>query len=88
MRRFREKKLAERWDVSPRTLQQWRWQGRGPRFMKIGGAVIYRLDDVEAYERENLHQNTSGPLPSDVAGTAAVTMPATANPVSDKAAKG
>jgi len=27
-----QKELAERWRMSPRTLEQWRWQGRGPRF--------------------------------------------------------
>ncbi len=54
--------LAERWLISPRTLEQWRWQGRGPRYLKIGGRVIYRLADVQAYEAASLHANTVGPL--------------------------
>ena len=58
--------LAERWLVSPRTLEQWRWQGRGPRYLKIGGRVIYRLEDVEAFEASSIHQNTNGPLPADL----------------------
>lgn len=42
--------LAARWRISPRTLERWRWCGDGPRFVKIGGRVIYPLADVEAYE--------------------------------------
>jgi hypothetical protein len=54
--------LAERWLISPRTLEQWRWEGRGPRFLKIGGRVIYPLSEVEAYEAARIHANTFGPL--------------------------
>jgi Helix-turn-helix domain len=42
--------LAERWHVSPRTLEQWRWRGTGPRYLKLGGRVLYRLADIEAFE--------------------------------------
>jgi len=55
-------RLAARWRMSPRTLEQWRWQGRGPKYLKIGGRVIYRLADVEAFEATSLHANTTGPL--------------------------
>jgi hypothetical protein len=41
-----QKGLADRWLISPRTLEQWRWQGRGPRYLKIGGRVVYRLTDI------------------------------------------
>lgn len=54
--------LADRWQFSPRTLEQWRYRGVGPRFLKIGGRVRYRIDDVEAYEAEQVHANTSGPI--------------------------
>ena len=50
MQHFDQKRLANRWLISPRTLEQWRWQGRGPRYLKIGGRVVYRLSDVEAFE--------------------------------------
>lgn len=46
--------LARRWKVSPRTLERWRWLGRGPQYMKVGGQVRYRFTDVEAYEAEQL----------------------------------
>jgi len=51
--------LARRWHVSPRTLERWRWTGEGPAFFKIGGRVVYRLDDVEAYERARRFENTT-----------------------------
>ncbi len=57
-----QKHLAERWQISARTLEHWRWKGQGPRYLKIGGRVVYRLADVEAFETSNLHANTNGPL--------------------------
>lgn len=42
--------LARRWRLSPRTLERWRWLGQGPAFLKLGGRVAYRLEDVEAFE--------------------------------------
>ena len=62
MQHIDQKELAKRWLISPRTLGQWRWQGRGPRFLKIGGRVVYRLSDIEAFEAVNLHANTNGPV--------------------------
>lgn len=46
-----QSELAERWRISPRTLERWRWQKTGPAFTKLGGKVVYALSDVEAYER-------------------------------------
>lgn len=51
--------LARRWTVSPRTLERWRWLGQGPRYLKIGGRVVYRIDDVEAYEAQQLRTSTA-----------------------------
>jgi hypothetical protein len=42
--------LAARWRLSPRTLERWRWLKLGPAYIKAGGRVVYRLDDVLAYE--------------------------------------
>ena len=53
--------LAERWQMSPRTLEQWRWQGRGPRFLKLGGRIVYRIEDVERFESEQLRASTTSP---------------------------
>ena len=49
-------RLARRWNLSPRTLERWRWLNQGPRYLKIGGRVVYRLEDVEAFENEVAHQ--------------------------------
>ena len=51
--------LARRWHISPRTLERWRWTGEGPAYVKIGGRVIYRLDDVETHERERRFESTA-----------------------------
>ena len=66
MQHLDQKTVAERWLISPRTLEQWRWQGRGPRFLMLGGRVIYRLAAVEAYEADNLHFNTVGLIGSRI----------------------
>jgi hypothetical protein len=62
MQHLDQKALADRWLVSPRTLEQWRWQGKGPKFLKLGGRVVYREEDVTAFEAVNLHANTVGPI--------------------------
>jgi hypothetical protein len=46
--------LARRWRISPRTLERWRWTGQGPAYLKLGGSVAYRLEDVLAYESAQL----------------------------------
>ena len=51
-----QKELARRWTISHRTLERWRWTGKGPAFMKIGGRIIYRLEDVLAHEEAHLRQ--------------------------------
>ena len=57
-----QKDLAARWRMSPRPLEQWRRQGRGPLLLKIGGRVVYRVANVEAFEAACVHANTIGPL--------------------------
>jgi hypothetical protein len=42
--------LSRRWSISPRTLERWRWLKSGPQYLKIGGRVVYRLDDVVSFE--------------------------------------
>jgi hypothetical protein len=56
--------LARRWAISPRTLERWRWTGEGPRYIKLVGRIVYRLEDVEAFEKERLHNSTSQPVSS------------------------
>lgn len=51
--------LADRWDMSEATLERWRTMGIGPVFLKLQGRVLYRLEDVEAFESESLRKSTS-----------------------------
>jgi hypothetical protein len=51
--------LARRWKLSPRTLERWRWLGQGPRYLKIGGRVVYRVEDIETYEADQVRTSTS-----------------------------
>lgn len=55
-RHFHQIDLARRWCISPRTLERWRWLKTGPAFIKIGGRVVYRLQDIEAYEANQRHE--------------------------------
>ena len=48
--------------MSPRTLEQWRWLGKGPKFLKIGARVLYDEGAIEAYEKSQICQNTCGPI--------------------------
>jgi hypothetical protein len=52
--RLNQIQLARRWNISPRTLERWRWLNQGPPYLKLGGRVAYRLEDVEAFEVEQL----------------------------------
>lgn len=52
--------LANRWRMSPRTLERWRFTGEGPQFVKLGGRVVYRLEDIEAFELQQIRQATPG----------------------------
>ncbi|CDK99122.1 conserved protein of unknown function [Magnetospirillum gryphiswaldense MSR-1 v2] len=55
--------LSRRWSLSPRTLERWRWLGLGPRYLKIGGRVVYRQEDIDAYEAAQVRESTSGGVP-------------------------
>ena len=51
-----QKELARRWGISHRTLERWRYTGLGPAFLKLGGRVLYRLPDIEAFEQSQLQR--------------------------------
>jgi hypothetical protein len=42
--------LSKRWGVSERTLEAWRWRGRGPKFIRIGKGIRYRVEDILQFE--------------------------------------
>jgi len=54
-----EGEAAEYLRLTPRALQAWRYQGKGPQFVKISRrAIRYRLIDLEAFVEENLRRST------------------------------
>ena len=44
--------LARRWKVELITICQWRWNGKGPRFFKMGRQIFYRPEDVRYFEEQ------------------------------------
>jgi len=73
-----QRELSHRWGISPSTLERWRWSGEGPHFLKLGGRVVYRMEDVEAFEADRLRSSTSEtqPLIPDYRNERAVAAPA------------
>ncbi len=53
------KDLAQRWNVRIQTLQKWRIANEGPRYIKIGGRVMYNMKEIAQYEKERTFCGTS-----------------------------
>lgn len=56
---LREERAAELLGLSPRTLQRFRVQGRGPRYIKLGKKVGYLERDLQEFIDKNRRQSTS-----------------------------
>lgn len=56
---------AHRLGVKASTLHNWRWSGRGPRYIKCGGLVRYRIVDIADWLDAHARSSTSG-APSPV----------------------
>ena len=54
-----EGRTAEILDVTTKCLQAWRSRGEGPKFIKIGRLVKYRMDDLLEYINNRVHFSTS-----------------------------
>ena len=50
---------AEYLALGKQTIERWRLTGEGPKFVKMGGAVRYRLEDLDAFVAGNLVQTTA-----------------------------
>jgi DNA-binding transcriptional MerR regulator len=55
---FTTKQVAEIFALSPVTLESWRTQDTGPKFIKVGRYVRYREQDIENYLRRQTRGNT------------------------------
>ena len=45
---------ARYYGVKKKTMAMWRWQGKGPRWFKVGGRVRYTQDDLDADARKDV----------------------------------
>ena len=54
------KETAKRFQVCPKTISRWVAMGIFPRPLKIGGAVRFRVSDVEAFEDSGWLDNRLG----------------------------
>ena len=53
------KEAAIQLGVKPSTLEVWRVYGKGPKYLKLGRLVKYRLADLESFLEESLRSSTS-----------------------------
>jgi hypothetical protein len=42
--------VARRWQISPRTLERWRYERKGPPWVVVVGRILYKLAAIEAFE--------------------------------------
>jgi predicted DNA-binding transcriptional regulator AlpA len=54
-----ENQVAELLQVSRRSVQRWRGEGRGPRFRRHGSTIRYSLADVLRWSEANAANSTS-----------------------------
>ena len=60
-RYLRTHEAARLLGLSPRTLEKYRCHGSGPIFRKLGGRVVYAIDDLEAWADQAACRSTSDP---------------------------
>ena len=53
------RQVAELLQLKEATLEQWRWNGRGPEFIKLNRAVRYRRSAVEAFANARVFTSTT-----------------------------
>lgn len=59
------KQLGVELQKTEAVLAQWRYLGRGPRFVKVGRSVRYRRQDIDAWLDEQTMQRTGYPVHGD-----------------------
>ena len=53
-----QRELCSRCQLSEATLERWRSDGIGPIYVKLGGQIRYRREDVLEYEVSCLRKST------------------------------
>lgn len=56
-RHLTQRELADRWNKSEATIERYRSDGVGPMYLKIGGKVMYRIEDIEQFELDCLYES-------------------------------
>jgi DNA-binding transcriptional regulator YiaG len=52
--------LADRLHLTPKTLANWKLEGRGPTPVKVGRRLLYRLETVERWEKQQERLSRAG----------------------------
>ncbi|MER8955524.1 helix-turn-helix domain-containing protein [Mesorhizobium sp. M0045] len=73
---LRTKEAAEFLSLSSRTLEKHRTYGTGPAYRKLGGRVVYALDDLQAWAERGAVISTSDPRGSVLPAKRHLPMPA------------
>jgi hypothetical protein len=58
-RLYKETQVSTEYNLSLTWLRNARWKGNGIPFVKLGGSVFYRPEDIDAYILTNLRHSTS-----------------------------
>lgn len=58
---LRTKEAAQFLSLSARTLEKHRTYGTGPAYRKLGGRVVYAVDDLQAWAERGAVTSTSDP---------------------------
>lgn len=58
---LRTKEAAEFLSLSARTLEKHRTYGTGPAYKKLGGRVVYAIDELQAWAERGAVTSTSDP---------------------------
>ncbi len=56
-----EERAADALGLSPRTLQRWRVEGRGPAYRKLGKRIGYTEADLREFVERSRRTSTSSP---------------------------
>jgi DNA-binding transcriptional MerR regulator len=60
--RMTEEHLSKFWSITVDTLRRWRQNGTGPAYIKVGGRVLYRPEDIKEYERQRRYKSSGEKL--------------------------
>ena len=59
MKFFTQAQLSDQLNISKRTLERFRSEGKGPKYYKMGRRVLYASKDVEEYLQQHQFGSTS-----------------------------